>query len=294
MTTRVDVNIVNAFVASDDGGNPAGVVLDADGLSPAQKQAIAGKVGLSETAFVSRSQQADFKLEFFTPTRQIAHCGHATVAVFSYLSSLGRVTTQQSSKETIDGTRAIMLSDGMAFMEQKAPRYQELGEPVSVEAVMKSLGLTRADVHPEIAPLVVNTGNSFMLIPLRDEKTLASLEPDMAAITEISERLDLIGYYAFTTETKQAASDAAARMFAPRYGIPEESGTGMAAGPLGCLLHDRMNVKKPEIVIEQGYLMRPPSPSALFVRLDVVDGAIRGLLAGGRALVSKTIQVELD
>lgn len=294
MTRIIDVNIVNAFVASDDGGNPAGVVLDADSLSAAQKQAIAGKVGLSETAFVSKSQQSDFKLEFFTPTRQIAHCGHATIAVFSYLSSLGRITKPQSSKETIDGTRAIVLSGGMAFMEQKAPRYQDLGEPVGVATVMKSLGLTLSDVHHEIAPLVVNTGNSFMLIPLRDEKTLASLAPDLPAIAEISDRLDLIGYYAFTVETKLAASDAAARMFAPRYGIPEESATGMAAGPLACLLYDRMNVKKSEIVIEQGYLMQPPSPSTIFARLDVAGGAIRSLLVGGRALASKTIQVELD
>ena len=294
MTRMIEVNIVNAFVASDDGGNPAGVVLDADALSAAQKLAIAGKVGLSETAFVSRSQQSDFKLDFFTPTRQIAHCGHATIAVFSYLASLGKITKPQSSKETIDGTRAIVLSGGMAFMEQKAPRYQELGEPVGVADVMKSLGLTLSDVHEQIAPVVVNTGNSFMLVPLRDEKTLASLTPDMPAISEISDRLDLIGYYAFTVETKQASSDAAARMFAPRYGIPEESATGMAAGPLACLLYDRMNVKKSEIVIEQGYLMQPPSPSTLFARLDVADGAIRSLLVGGRALASRTIQVELD
>lgn len=65
---HVEVRIVNAFTDGAAGGNPAGVVLDADALSTAQKQAIAARVGLSETAFVSASEVAPFKLEFFTPT----------------------------------------------------------------------------------------------------------------------------------------------------------------------------------------------------------------------------------
>lgn len=290
----VDVHIVNAFVAGGTGGNPAGVVLNADDLSAEAKQAVAARVGLSETAFVSKSEVAGFKLEFFTPTRQIAHCGHATVAVFSYLAATGQIDQPQTSKETIDGTRDIFISKDMAFMEQKAPRYQTLVAPAGPDAVMESVGLTLSDVPEGLAPMLVNTGNSFVLIPLRDQATLAKLEPNLSAISDISEQLDLIGYYAFTTETKHASSDAAARMFAPRYGIPEEPATGMAAGPLACFLYDKMNVKKPELVIEQGYLMPEPSPSTLFARLDLVDGAIRRLLVGGNAMVSKSMQVGLD
>ena len=63
---KVTVHIINAFVDNSDGGNPAGVVLDADNLTDSQKLTIAKKVGLSETAFVSQSLQADYKLDFFT------------------------------------------------------------------------------------------------------------------------------------------------------------------------------------------------------------------------------------
>lgn len=123
---KIDVQLINAFVEGDSGGNPAGVVLDADALSDAQKQQIAQRVGYSETAFVSASASADFKLDFFTPTRRIAHCGHATIATFSYLTQLGRVTGTQTSKETIDGNRAIELRGELAFMEQTAPVYESL------------------------------------------------------------------------------------------------------------------------------------------------------------------------
>ena len=104
---EVIIKIVYAFSISGVGGNPAGVVLNADNLSIEEKQRIAGYVGLSEIAFVSKSNQADFKLDFFTPTRQIAHCGHATIATFSYLKKKGFVIGDRSSKETIDGSREI-------------------------------------------------------------------------------------------------------------------------------------------------------------------------------------------
>ena len=98
----INVQILNAFADNGKGGNPAGVVLNADGLSNDNKIEIAKKVGLSETAFVSKSKTEDFKLDFFTPTKQIAHCGHATVATFSYLKQIGALKSDNSSKETIE------------------------------------------------------------------------------------------------------------------------------------------------------------------------------------------------
>ena len=66
---KVKVHILNAFAKTHSGGNSAGVVLDADYLSEEQMQAIAKKVGFSETAFIQKSQQANYKVRFFTPER---------------------------------------------------------------------------------------------------------------------------------------------------------------------------------------------------------------------------------
>ena len=63
---QVNVKIINAFSINKTGGNPAGVVLNSNELTSEQKQGIALKLGLSETAFVSSSNVADYKLEFFT------------------------------------------------------------------------------------------------------------------------------------------------------------------------------------------------------------------------------------
>ena len=296
-TQTVPVQIVNAFVKNGQGGNPAGVVLDADQFSDAQKLSIAQKVGLSETAFVSKSETCGIKLDFFTPTKRIAHCGHATIATFSYLAALERFGDGETSKETVDGPRKIILDHGMAYMEQLAPTYTPaarwIDQGVTLDDVLKSLAITSNDLDDRARPVLVNTGNNFIVIAVKDQATLANITPDQDAINAISEKLDLIGYYIFTTETGDAEIDATTRMFAPRYGITEEAATGMAAGPLACVLHDLLEIKKDSFLIAQGEFMTEPSPSEIKVTLELKDDRITGLLAGGQGKVMKNLEIAL-
>jgi PhzF family phenazine biosynthesis protein len=286
---KVVVQVINAFTDNGVGGNPAGVVLQAERFSPSQKQHIAANVGFSETAFVSPSQSADFKLEFFTPTKQIPHCGHATIATFGYLFQTGQITRDTSSKETIDGNRRIFFVGDMAFMEQRAPRY----EAINAQEVLASLGITAEQLLDQHVPIIVNTGNSFALVPLRDETAVLSVHPKFDVIEQISSKHNLVGYYVFSRQTHVVGRDADARMFAPLYGIQEESATGMAAGPLACYLYDYLGVKRDRFVIEQGYLMSPRAPSELIAQLDLKNAKIEALMVGGKATVMRAIELEI-
>jgi PhzF family phenazine biosynthesis protein len=286
---KVTVDIVNAFERDGTGGNPAGVVLDADRLGAADKLAIAREVGLSETAFVSDSKIADFKLDFFTPTRQIAHCGHATIAAFCRLRQLGRIARDETSKETVDGVRQIFMRGDEAYMEQRAPKYfapDTVAPDASVARILHSLGIAEDALVPGQPPLVCWTGNRFLLVPVADVSVLQKLRPDLPAIHRLSDELDLIGYYVFARTAGPFV--ATTRMFGPRYGIVEEAGTGMAAGPLACWLYDHGGLKKERLVFEQGACMNPPSPSRLVVDLELQSGKIQRLFAGGRAQVRET------
>jgi PhzF family phenazine biosynthesis protein len=289
---KINVQILNAFVDNNEGGNPAGVVLNADHLSDNQKLEVAAKVGLSETAFVSKSTQADFKLDFFTPNRRIAHCGHATVATFSYLKQLGLVENDNTSKETVDGNREIKLIGDLAFMEQMAPKYMNVSRRKN--EILKSLGIEENDLLPNAEIQLVNTGNSFILIPVKNTEVLKNIIPNNELITELSDEFDLIGFYPFTTEIKNKQRHASARMFGPRYEILEEAGTGMAAGPLTCYLYDKMNIKKERFLIQQGEFMKQPSPSLIIVDLNIENDKIVGLMAGGKGIVQKQFSIEID
>ncbi|TYC69092.1 PhzF family phenazine biosynthesis protein [Stappia sp. BW2] len=298
----VVARIVNGFVTRKNGseafgGNPAGVVLDADSLSEADMLAVAGKIGLSETAFVSKSATEGFKLDFFTPNRRIAHCGHATIATFSYMAELGKVLEGVTSKETVDGPRKIVIKNGAAYMEQLAPKHERspawADRGVSEADVLASLGLKEGVLDARLRPVLVNTGNSFVVVAVRDAAVLKQIVPDQSKINDISNRLDLIGYYVFTTDRNATQADATTRMFAPRYAIEEESATGMAAGPLACVLYDLLGEKKSRFVIEQGHFMTPASPSVITVELDLEDGKITGLMAGGYGSVMEEMTVSI-
>lgn len=235
---KIEVPIVNAFVDGLSGGNPAGVVLHAENYTTRQKQCIAAAVGVSETAFVSPSSIADFRVEFFTPTRQIAHCGHATIATFSYMRQSGLLPKDNTSKETIDGRREILLEGENAFMEQSAPRYIAI-KPTDQNRMLQSIGLEPSSLLTGASINILNTGNSFLMVAAQSPDIVRSVKPEKEQIIKISEEYNLIGYYLFSIQSDKKGRDASARMFAPRYGIDEESATGMAAGPLACYLHDR-------------------------------------------------------
>ena len=301
MSQPVEVHIVHAFTHDNKGGNPAGVVLQADAYTAAQKLQIARAVGLSETAFVSSCDTATYRLEFFTPNRQIAHCGHATIATFSLLRELGKVNEGLCSKQTIDGKRDIMIQGDMALMQQSAPRYQviaaddvtDVGAASLYVRILQSMGLSEHDLIRDKLPTIINTGNSFLAIPIKGRDCLSNIQPDHEEIGNISEELDLVGFYPFTLDVQDASHAASTRMFAPRYGIGEESATGTAAGPLACLLHSQYQIDGPVLYIQQGDLMEPASPSLIRVELNIRDGEIPSLMVGGRARVEKTMEVRI-
>ena len=83
-------------------------------------------------------------------------------------------------------------------------------------------------------------------------------------------------------------------MFGPRYGILEESGTGMAAGPLGCYLFDILKIKKKSFNIQQGKYMKEPSPSLIIINLRTEKGKIIDLMAGGKGILDKQLEIEIN
>jgi PhzF family phenazine biosynthesis protein len=73
---------IDSFTKEKFKGNPAGVVLNADGLSDSQMQFIARELNNSEAAFLFSSNNSgyDGAIRYFTPKNEVPTCGHATIA----------------------------------------------------------------------------------------------------------------------------------------------------------------------------------------------------------------------
>lgn len=85
---KIRLKHIDAFTDTPLTGNPAGVVVNADGLTDQQMQRIAFEVRASETAFVlpPETPEAQLRIRWFTPSAEVPLCGHATIASFHALA----------------------------------------------------------------------------------------------------------------------------------------------------------------------------------------------------------------
>ncbi|MBM7615891.1 PhzF family phenazine biosynthesis protein [Alkaliphilus hydrothermalis] len=269
---------LRAFAKTEEGGNPAGVVLEADALSEEEMRLIAAEVGYSETAFVMKSNQADFRVRFFTPVEEVDLCGHATIATFNLLRELGIVQKGEYTQETKAGVLKLRISEEDVFMEQNRPHY---GEIISVEEIKDCFSCDTDYIDTNFPIQVVSTGLPDIILAVKDIKTLHQLQPDHQAISDISEKYGVVGIHAFTLETLHS-STSHCRNFAPLYGIDEESATGTASGALACYLMKYVEGISQKMVFEQGYSMN--QPSEIKVELTGSQDEINSVFVGGKAI----------
>ena len=272
------VEIVAAFTKDGTGGNLAGVVLDAEALAHDERQRIAAAVALSETSFVRAAGDGVFEVAFYSPNKQVPDCGHATVATFALLAQRGALRGGRATKRTIIGDRAITVEGAAVFMEQ--PRAS-IAPFAHTPELAGALGIAAGAILRE--PVLADHGVRFVLVETTRD-ALSRVVPDQRAIETITEAPDAIGLYVYARDERGV--DATIRMFAPRYGIPEESATGMAAGLLGGYLAG--DAASANYRFLQGALSPNPAPSELIVRVRP-----NGVLVGGTATMLRTMSVPI-
>lgn len=273
----MDIYVASAFAKDGKGGNKAGVMVENIPETAAEKLNIAKIMGYSETAFVSNSDKADFKLEYFTPAEEVPLCGHATIATFTVLSQLGKLNKSGYTIETRAGILRIKLQGDMIFMEQNLPEFSaKLYESDFADII------NITDIGKNYPIQIVSTGLRDIMLPIADEKALSGLKPDFAAMTELSRAKNVVGVHAFAL--KNDGVTAVCRNFAPLYDIDEESATGTSNCALAGYLWN-YGIKKDRYIFEQGYELG--SPSEIIVDISNEGDEITSVFVGGKGYVNE-------
>ncbi|MFC7138645.1 PhzF family phenazine biosynthesis protein [Halosimplex aquaticum] len=287
MTESRRVQIVDAFTDEPMAGNPAGVVPEAADLAEDQLGAIASELGASETAFVLSGDEADRRLRYFTPEREVDLCGHATVAAFASLYDRAVVESGDYTVETNVGTLDVAIEpDGTVWLTQSPPEVREVD--VSLEEAADALGLDVAalsEVGEDLPIARASTGLPFLVVPVGYFEQLSAVDPDLAAIEELCEATDTEGLYAFTFDTLEGEATLHGRAFVPLAGIDEDPVTGTASGAVGSYLRYQGALDEADpLVFEQGHFLDRPGR----VLVDTREGE-EGETAprvGGRAVTT--------
>jgi trans-2,3-dihydro-3-hydroxyanthranilate isomerase len=290
---------VNAFSDIPLGGNPAGVVLDANNLNYNDMVNISKEINLSETAFVFplQNDESDYEVRFFTPTQEVDLCGHATIACFFTLASKGIITGTNDVKIIYQKTKAGILPVKLYFkdnkiqsvmMTQTKPKFvftvENIGELANI------MGVNACDIGMDgysLIPQAVSTGLTDIILPVKSLSALKSINPNFDKLTDYSNNLNITGVHAFTLETEEESSTLACRNFGPAVGINEEAATGTSNGALGAYLIENDILKFEDnvtIICEQGYYMN--RPSKIIVRLEGSKSDLT-IEVGGKAIIVK-------
>lgn len=287
---------LDVFTDRRFGGNPLAVVLDADGLSDAEMQAIAREFNLSETVFVQASTRPahSAKMRIFTPRREISFAGHPTIGTAILLAELN-APAHNGEKDAL-----IVLEQGIgtvrvgarlragapAFAEFDAPRLPTAAGVLPPDDVLASgLGLIPSEVGFENhTPICFAAGNTFAFVPVASLEAIRRARINGAHWERAFEQQGVAGVYAYTRQCEHTGSAFHVRMFAPQLGIPEDPATGSAAVGLAGIVHhfDGLPDGTHRRIVEQGYEMG--RPSQIVLTLVVAGGKLTTVRIGGSAV----------
>jgi PhzF family phenazine biosynthesis protein len=269
--------IVDAFTDKPFGGNPAGVVLLEGDTFPQERLMlqIAAELRYSETAFVQRHSEKEYTLRYFTPKAEVELCGHATIATFGLLHQQEGVIGHCLC-HTKAGDLSIEVGPKV-MMQMATPRIVDT--ITDTNAIYQALGV--CNFQPLLPVQIAYTGLPDLMIPLSDVAMLQTLNPDMEAITAITQQYEAVSFHVFAFGND--GHTAHVRDFAPRYDIPEESATGTANAALTHYLQQNGCVPAiGDFTFLQGEAMGRPSVIATRI---TDEGAI--YVGGSAAVVAK-------
>jgi PhzF family phenazine biosynthesis protein len=210
----VPIYTVDAFTDRPFAGNPAGVCLLEAPRDAEWMQSIAAEMNLSETAFLSPHPGDGFDLRWFTPTVEVALCGHATLASAHVLWESGTLGAKDVARfHTKSGLLTATRRNGGIELDFPAKRVEE-AKPAA--GLIEALG---------IKPTFVGRNAFDYFVEVAKESEVRNAKPDHGKLGKIEVRGVIV--------TSKPANgngevDFVSRFFAPGSGVDEDPVTGSA------------------------------------------------------------------
>lgn len=265
---KVRIHQVDAFTCEQFGGNPAGVVLDADDLDESTMRKITRELNLSETAFVLSSKKGDLRMRYFTPTgHEITFCGHSTVGSLYMIAKEKRFGINNAGSYQFD----VETPCGILKMETF---IDDIGD-IRVAYETPKIKLSKTEItHTEVAeaagfdlraidltyPVMYEETNRDLYVVIKTLEALKKIECDPKTFAQFSKQHNIVALCLFTPEAFDTQHHFHMRCFAPLVGIPEDPFTGSVLGGLTAYVDTFGLLPKGShtFQVEQGHILERP------------------------------------
>jgi trans-2,3-dihydro-3-hydroxyanthranilate isomerase len=284
---------VDVFTDRAFGGNPLAVVLDAEGLSTEQMQAIATEFNYSETTFVLPPADSanDANVRIFTVRSELPFAGHPNVGTAFVLATRVAQTPPRLKFEEKAGLVPIeiqMAQGKVVGSEFAAPKPLSKGATVDAKEAASILSLSAADIktdrHP---PMIASVGLPFLIVEIASRDAVKRAKPDAAAFWKTFPAVGADAVYFYTRDVPAAEQplDLQARMFHPgSAGLSEDPATGSATGAAAAFLADLDATRDGEVKLRIGQGFDMGRPSLLLTRVIKKGGAVVSTHVGGNCV----------
>ncbi|TDC71855.1 PhzF family phenazine biosynthesis protein [Streptomyces hainanensis] len=259
-----------AFSSRPEGGNPAGVVLDATGLPDEAMQRIAADVGYSETAFLTPTGTTGrYAVRYFSPLAEVPFCGHATIAASVALAVEARVGPGELTFLTPVGEVPVTVRAGedgglLATLSSVEAHQEPIASDDLAEA-LAALDWPAADLDPALPPRIAFAGARHLVLAAADRERLAALDYDFDRLAALMLRLDLTTLQLVWRESPTVFH---VRDPFPVGGVVEDPATGAAAAAFGGYLRDLGFVPPAAVLtLHQGHDLGRPALLKVELRL---------------------------
>jgi len=286
----IRIKQVDAFTQTPFTGNPAAVVLDAETLTDSEMLQIAREMNLSETAYITESENelADLRLRWFTPGQEVDLCGHATIATFHAIAEEGRFgvkpgETQTFMVETRSGNLTVDIDwkDEAPFLKFSLPipDFKPFEEPA---ALCEALGIKKELLDERAVPMYANNGYVYLCV--KDAQTLYGLEPDRSRLMQLHEKWGATALVPAVAPSAEHHWEM--RFFAPALGVFEDPITGSANGPMALyLLENELLEHQGELTVYKGLQGESMDrPGTVYVQARMKGGSCTELKIAGFAI----------
>ncbi|GAB6493684.1 phenazine biosynthesis protein PhzF family protein [Bacillus sp. UMTAT18] len=296
----INVFHYDAFTNKSNMGNPAGIVLDADGLTEEEMQRIAEKVGYNETTFVLSSEVADIRMRYFTPGYEMDLCGHGTVATIFALRERGLLEEKNNLMiETKAGILPIQIGvnenvETFIKMRQAAPQFKEFTG--SKGELAHSIGLEVNDLDVSLPIVYGSTGNWTVIVPIKNLDACERMKPNNEMFPSVLKEIPNASIHPICLETYDELAQMHGRHFSSAYaGTIEDPVTGTASGVMGA--YYAMYLEKDfdhemELIVEQGQEIHKDGRVTVYVT-KVEGNANLQIDIAGTAVYVKEFEVSI-
>lgn len=276
-TNPSEVLRYTAFSSSPNGGNPAGVVLDASGLDAVRMLSLANEIGYSETAFLfprADLGEAVFDIRYFAPEVEVAFCGHATIATGVALGHKYGPSNYQLNTQAGSITLRVDESDGKFIAVLTSPPATRKNiDSEALENLLHLLDWSGSELDGRFKPAIGFAGVNHPILVADSRKRLSNLNYQF---DELKKLMQEQGWGTIQLVYPEGGDPANhlwhSRNPFPIGGVYEDPATGAAAAAFAGYLREEGFLSPGEtFVIWQGEDMGRPSVINVTVGESSID-----------------------